>query len=172
MAIGNTSVDPNNLVEECFSISTAIQNSLTEAEDAKTILESKKTYLKHLRSKLWVMYKTGVKIVPGIEGKITDKAVDNAVECDPELYEATQEYNKALHEYNVHSDYATAIDAKKKSLEILTRFALGGWFSGLKIADVSSIEKFADGINEQEESTINEREALRSRRRGATKETI
>lgn len=169
MSVNTTSVDSNNLVEECFGISSAIQTCLKDAEDVKAILEDKKTYLKYIRSKVWIAYKTGEKTITGLEGKPTDKAVDMAVDCDSEVQEATIELNTATHNYNIQNDYATAMDAKKKSLEIITRYALGGWFSDLKIASISSIQKFADGMTKEGNGAVDEREALREKRRSRSR---
>lgn len=165
MSVNDTSIDENNLVEECFGISSAIQGALKDAGDAKDILEDKKSYVKHIRSKTWLAYRTGQKTIEGFDGKMTDKMVDNATECDPEVKEAVDAYNVALKEYGIHSDYATAMDAKKKALEIITRYALSGWFSDLKIASLDSISKFADGIPDENTDTLSEREALRAKRR-------
>lgn len=167
MAVNDTSVDHNNLVEECFGISSALQGAMKDAGDAKDILDEKKSSLKYIKSKIWISYRIG-ELTIGDIAKPTDKAVDMAVECHPEVKEAQDEINAYSKTYTAHNSYAVAMETKKKSLELITRYALGGWFSDLKIADVTSIEKFADGIPEEITDTKSERTALRARRKVVT----
>ena len=169
MAINNTEIDSNLVVEECFAIANAIDNATKDAHEPKAIYDAKRAYVKHLRGKIWLEYKNGTRKIEGID-KPTDKAVESAVDADPEYFKAVEEMNSAYKDFLIVDDYASALDAKKAALKIIANFSLAGWNSALRIASQDSIEKFVMGDDGRERSIVEEREALRERKRRRAKE--
>jgi hypothetical protein len=166
MGINNTEIDHLNIVEECFAIGNAVEGANKEVHEPKKIYDAKKTYLSHLKGKIWLEYKTGKRTIDGLEGKATDKAVDSARDADLEYLEAMEAMNKAYHDYMVADDWASGMESKKKGLDLVSKYVLAGWFSALKIADVSSIENFANGSSASGgKSVVAERTALREERK-------
>ena len=165
MAIDNTEISSTQIVEEVFAIANAIDKANHEAHEPKAIYDAKKSYVKHLRGKIWLEYKSGTRKIEGID-KPTDKAVESAVDADAEYFKAVGEMNKAYHDFMVADDWASSMEAKKSALALVAKFSLAGWCSALKITGSDEITNFANGTGTtSSKNAVDERQALREERK-------